>query len=96
MQLFKNKHPNKLMTKGLWALSRNPNYFGEIVQWWAIWIMSYTTAITLLGVLGPVLLSALILGLSGVPMKEKRHKQKYQNDFKKYVESTKLLIPGIV
>ena len=61
----------KIMDKGLWAWSRHPNYFGEIVQWWGIFMLTLPLPLVLLAVLSPVVITFLILRVSGVTMLEK-------------------------
>lgn len=62
----------KLMTSGLWKYSRHPNYFGELTQWWGIFVICLTLPFGWVGVIGPVLISYLILFVSGIPLSEKR------------------------
>ena len=70
MQYPKNK--GRLMTKGLWRYTRHPNYFGEIIQWWGIFIISLSVAgIWWLSIVGPLTITILLLFVSGVPLTEK-------------------------
>ncbi len=62
----------KLMDQGLWRYSRHPNYFGEVTQWWGIFLICLTTPFGWVGIIGPVLISYLILFVSGIPLNEKR------------------------
>ena len=66
----------RFLTSGLWSLSRHPNYFGEIVLWWGIWIycIDISKPLTLLTVIGPITISYLILFVSGTPLLEKKFK----------------------
>ena len=66
------KNEGKLMDRGLWRYSRHPNYFGELTQWWGILLMCLTTPFGWVGIIGPVLISYLILFVSGIPLNEKR------------------------
>ncbi len=64
----------KIMDQGLWGWSRHPNYFGEVTQWWGIYFMTFTDSYMhelWWLVLSPLLLTFLILKVSGVPMLEK-------------------------
>ena len=60
-----------IIASGLWRYSRHPNYFGEVVQWWGIWLIALGAPMGWLGVVGPVAITLLILFVSGVPMLEK-------------------------
>lgn len=63
----------KLMTRGLWRYTRHPNYFGEMTQWWGIWLISLGAAPALwwVTILGPLTITGLLLFVSGVPLSEK-------------------------
>lgn len=62
----------KIMDRGLWRFTRHPNYFGELTQWWGIFLMCLTTPFGFVGIISPVLISYLILYVSGIPLNEKR------------------------
>ncbi len=61
-----------VLNTGLWGRSRHPNYFGEVVLWWGLGIMALPTEWGWAGLVGPVLITVLILGVSGVPMLERK------------------------
>lgn len=65
---------------GLWKASRHPNYFGEILVWFGIFIMS--TSILRDGqwaaVLSPLFTMAILLFLSGIPLLEKKADERYR------------------
>lgn len=65
------KNKGKLMTQGLWRYTRHPNYFGEATMWWGIFIIALGTPYGWLGVVTPVVITYLLLYVSGVPMTEK-------------------------
>lgn len=62
----------KVLQKGLWKYSRHPNYFGELTQWWGIGIIALQAHRGWIGLLGPAVLSVLIVFVSGIPPIEKR------------------------
>lgn len=64
------KNKGKIMNKGLWFYSRHPNYFGEVVQWWGIFLLAAILPLGSLTVVSPILITFLILKVSGVPMLE--------------------------
>ena len=88
--LFSKNH-GKLMKKGLWQYSRHPNYFGEITQWWGIWIISLATPYWLIALAGPILITFLICFVSGIPPTEKAMSTK--SGWKYYKQKTSVLIP---
>lgn len=65
------KNKGKLMTSGLWKYTRHPNYFGEITQWWGIFIIALTAPFWWLSIVGPIVMTILLVFVSGVPMTEK-------------------------
>lgn len=65
---------NAVMETGLWRYSRHPNYFGEVVQWWAIGLIALRAPYGWIGLAGPLLLTILIEFVSGIPPIEKRKK----------------------
>lgn len=91
---FKSKPENhgKVMDAGLWSKTRHPNYFGDFCFWWGIFIVSLARPITLLGVVGPLTMSLLLVRVSGKDLLERglmRSKPGYQA----YIESTPAFFP---
>lgn len=62
----------QLMTSGLWQYTRHPNYFGEATQWWGIWIIALSVPLGWVAIVSPLLITYLLLYVSGVPLVEKR------------------------
>ena len=93
-------HPEnkgKFISSGLWAWSRHPNYFGEIMLWIGIAIIALPVLrgwqwVTMIS---PVFVTILITQISGVPMLEKRADETWggQEDYEEYKNSTPVLIP---
>lgn len=65
------KNKGKLMTSGLWKYTRHPNYFGEATMWWGIFVIALSTPYGWLSIVTPVIITYLLLFVSGVPMTEK-------------------------
>jgi len=88
---------NEFIRTGLWKWSRHPNYFGEILLWMGIALIS---APVLSGwqwatMISPVFVALLITRISGVPMLEKRADEKWggRDDYQTYKRTTSVLIP---
>lgn len=91
------ENKGKFIHTGLWAWSRHPNYFGEIVLWIGVAIIALPILrgwqwVTLIS---PVFVTLLLTRVSGVPPLEKRADEKWggQADYEAYKERTPVLIP---
>ena len=65
----------QVMDQGLWAWSRHPNYFGEALTWWGLWLIAAETQPGLFAIIGPVFLTFTLTRWSGAPMLEHSVKQ---------------------
>jgi steroid 5-alpha reductase family enzyme len=81
----------KVMKSGLWQYSRHPNYFGELTQWWAIGIIVLSCEYGWLGLIGPVVISYLIIKVSGIPLLEAKYADR--PDYQQYKQRTRALFP---
>lgn len=94
-QLMKFKkdpaNKGKIMQTGLWKYTRHPNYFGEVTQWWGIFLIAVSTVNGLYAIISPITITFLILKISGIPMLER----KYQGDaeFEAYKKRTSAFFP---
>jgi steroid 5-alpha reductase family enzyme len=90
---FKKKRTDKtqILNTGLWKYSRHPNYFGEILMWWAIGLIVLPINLGWLGLISPLLISYLLLNVSGVPMLEKRYDG--NEAFQTYKKQTPAVFP---
>src|ERR1043165_8304933 len=71
MYMFKSDphpHKKKVMNTGLWRYTRHPNYFGEAVMWWGIFLLAIPSGRWYLSLLAPVTITYLLLKVSGVAM----------------------------
>ncbi|KAH3896917.1 uncharacterized protein LOC127864492 [Dreissena polymorpha] len=97
--MFRNDPANKgkWCDTGLWKVSRHPNYFGEILLWAGIFIIS--TSVLSYGewavVLSPIFISAILLFLSGIPLLEKKADERFRKNeqYREYKARTSVLIP---
>lgn len=71
---IKNTDPHKgtIMKTGLWKYSRHPNYFGESSMWWGLALIAYGSTGVYIAFISPILITFLLLFVSGIPMLEKR------------------------
>lgn len=81
-----------VMDKGLWRYTRHPNYFGELCQWWGLFVISLEVPWAWCGVVGPLVYSWLVINVTGQATLDKklaRDKPAYAE----YMRSTSGLIP---
>ena len=94
MHGFRKENPDrtKIIRVGLWKNSRHPNYLGEIMMWWGVYLVMASSHPDLwrLGS-GALANTALFLFIS-IPMAERRMAA-YKRGFKEYLEQTRSLLP---
>lgn len=92
---FKQNSDNtdKILTTGLWRYTRHPNYFGEVTQWWGIWLIMLTVPFGWLAIISPLTITWLILFVSGIPMLEKKYKD--DPEYQRYQERTSAFFPWL-
>ncbi|PIA86857.1 DUF1295 domain-containing protein [Streptococcus parauberis] len=90
---FRSKSENKgeLMTSGLWAYTRHPNYFGEAIQWWGIYIISISNLNNVWLIFSPLVITLLVRFVSGVPLLERKYEGR--QDWEEYKNSTSVFFP---
>ncbi len=91
---FKSDPANegRVMDKGLWRYTRHPNYFGDFCIWWAFFLFAVGGG-GWFTILSPLLMSVLLLRVSGVALLEKtitERRPKYAD----YIQSTNAFFPG--
>lgn len=82
----------QVMDQGLWRYTRHPNYFGDFCVWWGIFLVAAETTAARWGIVGPVLMSFLLLRVSGVAMLEKTI-GKRRPGYEAYVARTSAFFP---
>ena len=85
------ENKGKLMQDGLWAYTRHPNYFGEVTQWWGIWLIAMSVPSGIFGIIGPISITFLILKVSGIPMLEKKMEENPM--FAEYKKRVSVFLP---
>ena len=80
----------KLMVSGLYKYSRHPNYFGEALLWWGIFLIGFQMT-SWWTIIGPLTITITIRFVSGVPMLEKKYMKR--EDFRAYAEVTNIFVP---
>jgi len=81
----------KILQSGLWQYTRHPNYFGEVTQWWGIWLVALGVPGGWVGIVGPLTITILILKVSGIPILERKMAE--NPDFAEYKRRTSVFLP---
>jgi steroid 5-alpha reductase family enzyme len=91
---FKGNPMNKgrILDTGLWRFTRHPNYFGDLCVWWGLFLIAAETPIGLFAVVGPALLTWILLRYSGAVLLERRMRRSREG-FDDYVARTSRIIP---
>lgn len=91
------ENKGKFISSGLWAWSRHPNYFGEIVLWIGVAVIAFPVLqgwqyVTLVS---PLFVALLLIKISGIPMLEEKADKKWggQEEYERYKKNTPVLIP---
>jgi steroid 5-alpha reductase family enzyme len=90
---FKTDPRNKgrLLDRGLWRYTRHPNYFGDAVQWWGLWMFAAATGAWWTAI-GPAVMTFLLVRVSGVKLLEQRLVRS-KPDYEEYCRRTSAFIP---
>lgn len=90
---FKADPANKgqVLSTGVWRYTRHPNYFGDATQWWAYYLLALAAG-GWWTIFSPLLMTTLLLRVSGVTLLEKTLKEE-KTGYKEYVERTSEFIP---
>jgi len=93
------ENKGKFIQTGLWARSRHPNYFGEIMLWVGVAIIALPVlqGWQWVALISPVFVTLLLTRVSGVPLLEKKADKKWggQADYESYKKNTPVLIPKL-
>ena len=83
----KNLTDSKTMQSGLWFYSRHPNYFGELLFWFSLFIFAIASNLAFMWLFIGFLIMYALVAIASVSMMDKRS-LKRRSDFKEYMEST--------
>ncbi|MGD0555447.1 MAG: DUF1295 domain-containing protein [Streptosporangiaceae bacterium] len=82
----------RIMDRGLWRYTRHPNYFGDACMWWGLFAISYGSAIQLVTVVSPLLMTFILTRGTGQRLTERRMRGS-RPDYAEYVARTSGFIP---
>jgi len=87
----KSPERKRFLTSGLWQYSRHPNYFGEAVSWWGIYLMATSVTSGWKTIFAPVFITFLLRFVSGVPFLEKKYAG--NPEWENYCKQTNIFVP---
>jgi steroid 5-alpha reductase family enzyme len=82
----------RVLNRGLWRYTRHPNYFGDAMVWWGFFLIAVATPRSLWTLYSPILMTVLLMKVSGVALLEKRLKD-VKPAYRDYVARTNAFIP---
>jgi steroid 5-alpha reductase family enzyme len=82
----------RVLDTGLWAWTRHPNYFGDAVVWWGLFLIALATPWGFVAAIGPALMTFLLMRVSGVTLLEKSL-SKTRPGYRDYVQRTSAFFP---
>jgi steroid 5-alpha reductase family enzyme len=91
---FKSKPDNRGTTlrTGLWRYTRHPNYFGDALLWWGLFVVGGMATDSLWTAISPALMTLFLIKVSGVPLTEDRLRST-RSDFAAYAAVTSTFLP---
>jgi steroid 5-alpha reductase family enzyme len=93
---FRNDPANagRVMDRGLWRYTRHPNYFGDALLWWGFFCLALATAGSWWTILSPVLMTLLLMRVSGVTLLEQKLRET-RPDYRRYADETSAFFPWL-
>jgi len=82
----------RVMDRGLWRYTRHPNYFGDFLVWWGLWLVVARVPGGGWTIVGPIVMSVLLMRVSGVPLLE-RSLRKRRPGYDDYCRRTSAFFP---
>jgi steroid 5-alpha reductase family enzyme len=89
--LQKPENKGKVMDKNVWRYTQHPNYFGEVTQWWGLFIIALVVPFGFITIIGPAYITFQIIKVSGVRLLDKRFEG--NEEYQAYKERTSSFIP---
>jgi len=87
------RNKGRVLSSGLWGLTRHPNYFGDFAVWWGLWLFSFASGAPLWTIVSPAVMSLFLMKVSGVTLLEKDIVER-RPGYVDYIRSTNAFFPG--
>ena len=89
--LKKPENKGKIMAQGLWKYTQHPNYFGEVLMWWSLYLIVLNVECGVFMIFGPIIITFMIIKVSGVRLLNKRFEK--DDKYADYKKRTSAFIP---
>jgi steroid 5-alpha reductase family enzyme len=86
------ENSGRVMDRGLWRFSRHPNYFGDSLVWWGIFLVAAATPMGWVTLFSPLLMTFFLMKVSGVPLLEEAL-AKRRKGYREYMQRTSPFFP---
>lgn len=86
------RHRGQVMDRGLWRYTRHPNYFGDCLVWWGIYVFALGSGRSWWTAIGPLVMTVLLVRVSGVALLE-RSLQRSKEGYADYMARTSPFFP---
>jgi steroid 5-alpha reductase family enzyme len=84
----------RVLDHGLWRYTRHPNYFGDCLAWWGIWLVAASTPLGPWTIVSPLVMTFLLVRVSGVPLLESGL-ARTRPGYRDYVARTSAFVPWL-
>ena len=82
----------RVMDRGLWRYSRHPNYFGECLIWWGLFLVAFSVPGGIWTAISPIIITLVLLKMTGVPLTERTTMER-RPGYRDYMRRTSTFLP---
>jgi len=82
----------RVLDSGIWAWSRHPNYFGDTMMWWGVFVLCMSASHAWWTIIGPIVMTYFLLRVSGVPLLERKMADR-RPEYADYIRRTSSFVP---
>ena len=86
------RNEGKILDHGLWGLSRHPNYLGEVIFWWGVYLCNFSAGI-LWTMVCPILFTFMIMFVTGIPVNERILREDHGQEYIDYARRVPIFLP---
>jgi steroid 5-alpha reductase family enzyme len=91
---FKAQRTGGVLDSGLWRYTRHPNYFGESLIWWGLFVIALSDPANWWTIISPVIITAVVMKMTGIPLTEKLTVHN-RPGYGEYIKNTSAFFPWV-